>query len=87
MQEGRIYRLIYVKGFRKADWRCDRCHGLYAETCHVCPNCDGALSRLEDLIDTLARQVIDSGGKAEVISGEAARILSSAGSIGAQLRD
>jgi peptide subunit release factor 1 (eRF1) len=86
MQEGRVYRLIYVEGFRKAGWRCDRCHALCAETCQVCPYCGGSLSPIEDLIDTLARQVVDSGGKVEVVSGEAARILSSAGSIGAQLR-
>lgn len=86
MQERRVYRPIYVEGFRKAGWQCDRCHALCAETCRVCPYCAGSLSRIEDLIDTLARQVVDSGGKAEVVSGEAARLLSSAGSIGAQLR-
>ena len=85
-QERRVYRLIYVEGFRKTGWRCDRCHALCAETCQVCPYCEGSLSRIEDLIDELARQIVDSGGKAEVVSGEAARILSSAGSIGAQLR-
>lgn len=41
MQEGRVYRLIYVEGLRMTGWRCDRCHALCADTCQLCPYCGG----------------------------------------------
>lgn len=85
-QEGRIYRLVYVDGLRESGGRCAACGALCAEGCRACPWCGGTLTRIGDLIDALARQVIDAGGKVEVVRGEAARLLDPAGRIGAQLR-
>jgi peptide chain release factor subunit 1 len=86
LQEGRVYRLVYADGFRRAGGQCQRCAALHAEGASVCQYCGGALTHIDDLIDTMAQRVTASGGKVEVVRGEAARRLASVGSIGAQLR-
>jgi peptide subunit release factor 1 (eRF1) len=86
LQEGRIWRLVYVEGLRKAGGECTRCGALHAEQVHVCQFCGGSLTRIADLVDTMAQRVTDSGGKVEIVRGDAARRLAPTGGIGAQLR-
>jgi peptide chain release factor subunit 1 len=86
LQEERIWRLIYVDGLQKTGGQCHHCHAFCPDNCQVCPYCGGSLSPVKDLIDALARRVVEPGGKVEPVQGEAARKLACVGSIGAQLR-
>jgi peptide chain release factor subunit 1 len=86
LQEGRVWRLIYVAGLQKTGEQCQHCHAFCTDNCQICPYCGGSLSPVKDLIHALEQRVVESGGKVEPVQGEAARKLASVGSIGAQLR-
>jgi peptide chain release factor subunit 1 len=84
--ERRVWRLIYAAGLRVAGGRCARCGMLLARSEGLCDYCGGAVQPLEDLLDPMAKAVLEQGGKVETVAGEAAARLGQAGGVGAILR-
>lgn len=85
IQQGRVYRLVVAKDFRVAGKECSGCHLLVADGDEQCSFCGGQFEAAPDLINRASHRVLDTGGKIQLVSGEAAALLSEAG-IGAVLR-
>ncbi|HEV8712408.1 MAG TPA: Vms1/Ankzf1 family peptidyl-tRNA hydrolase [Candidatus Binatia bacterium] len=86
LAEGRIWRLVYASGFRSRGGQCSNCAMLFARTGGPCDYCGAALAPFDDLVEQMAEQVLESGGKVEEVVGDAAIRLPQAGGIGAILR-
>ena len=85
IQQGRVYRLVVARDFRVEGKECRACHVLVADGDEECSFCGGQFEAAPDLINRASHRVLDTGGKIQLVSGEAAALLSEAG-IGAVLR-
>jgi hypothetical protein len=85
VHEGRVYRLVVARDFRVEGKECASCHVLVSDVNEKCSLCGGQLESATDLINRASHRVLDSGGKVQLVSGEAAEKLAEAG-IGAVLR-
>jgi peptide subunit release factor 1 (eRF1) len=86
VNEARVYRLVVGKTFHAEGKQCLACKCLIiggGRTCHLC---GGELEAARDLINRASSKVLDSSGRVQVVSGEAAEQLEDAGNIGAALR-
>ncbi|HHQ49597.1 MAG TPA: hypothetical protein ENK19_12035 [Acidobacteria bacterium] len=85
VNEGRVWKLFYVKGLDLNGKVCAACGSLAVngERCHYC---DGALHDEAHLVDRLSQSVIELAGRVEMVDGPAAEELRPAGSIAALLR-
>jgi len=86
LQQGRIRRLVVVKGFNGNLRQCVRCGQVDRTADPVCPVCNG------ERRTTTLREILPGLGRrhqvaVEVVSGEAARKLQEAGGMGAWLRE
>lgn len=85
IQEGRVYKMIVATDFRVAGKECSSCHVLVSEGGEKCAFCDGNLEPAPDLINRASHRVLDTGGKVQLVNGDAAAKLGDAG-LGAVLR-
>jgi hypothetical protein len=86
LQQGRIRRLVVVKGCKGNLHQCVRCGQVDRTADPVCPVCNG------ERRTTTLREILPGLGRrhqvaVEVVSGEAARKLQEAGGMGAWLRE
>jgi peptide chain release factor subunit 1 len=85
IQEGRVYRMIVARDFRTEGRECGSCHVLTLEGTDECSFCGGKLEPAPDLINRASHRVLETGGRIQLVSGEAASKLAGQG-IGAVLR-
>lgn len=85
IQQGRVYRLVVGKDFRVEGKECRACHVLVADAAEQCSFCGGLFEPAPDLINRASHRVLEMGGKVQLVSGDAAALLSQKG-IGAVLR-
>jgi hypothetical protein len=85
-QQGRIHRLVVSKNFRAQGHQCNHCQALTVDEVTKCSYCGGKLEPAPDLINRLSHYALEQGGRVQIVSGEAAEKLSTAGGIGAILR-
>jgi len=86
LQQGRIRRLVVVKGFNGNLHKCVRCGQVDRMADPVCPGCNGERRTvtLREILPGLSRR---HQVAVEVVAGEAARKLQEAGGMGAWLRE
>jgi peptide subunit release factor 1 (eRF1) len=86
LQQGRIRRLVLVKGFNGNLHQCVRCGQMDRTADPVCPACNGERRTvaLREILPVLSRR---HEVAVEVVAGEAAQRLQEAGGIGAWLRE
>jgi peptide chain release factor subunit 1 len=82
--EGRVHVLLVDEGYRAAGYRCQQCGYISAQAKKKCPFCGGKVKHIDDAVDLIVREVIDQGGKVEVVRDSPA--LEKAGHIAALLR-
>jgi peptide subunit release factor 1 (eRF1) len=85
IQQGRVYRMIVARDYRVEGKECGACHTLVTGGELECSFCGGKLEPAPDLINRASHRVLEQGGRVQLVSGEAASKLGSAG-IGAILR-
>ncbi|HSE36367.1 MAG TPA: hypothetical protein VLG74_03635 [Blastocatellia bacterium] len=85
IQQGRVYRLVVARDFRVEGKECRACRVLVADGDEKCLFCGGQFEAAPDLINRASHRVLDMGGKVQLVSGDAAALLSQRG-IGAVLR-
>ncbi len=85
VNEGRVWKLFYVKGLQLDGRECGGC-GFLAVEGDRCRYCSGALHTESHFVDRLTQSVIDLAGRVEIVDGPAAEALESVGSIAALLR-
>lgn len=86
VNHGRVWTLLYAKGFAPVGGECRGCGGFSAEPQGFCPTCRTRLEPEARLVDRLSQAVLESAGRVEVLDGRAAAQLEGLGSIAALLR-
>ncbi len=86
MRLGQIMQLVYADNFARPGNECSRCASLFPGAVDACGYCGGQVMPVEDVVSRLVDRVVDSGGQAECVHGEAADRLRPHGSVGAFLR-
>lgn len=85
VNEGRVWKLFYVKELQLDGRVCGKC-GALAVQGERCGYCDGTLHPEPRFVDRLSQSVIDLAGRVEMVDGPAAGELRRVGSIAALLR-
>jgi hypothetical protein len=86
VNQGRVWKLVYGKGFRAEGGECLDCGAYLPMPDTPCSYCSGGVASVKQCVDRLSQSVLDMGGKVEVVDGLAARKLEGVGSIAAFLR-
>ena len=82
----RVWQLIYSEDFRAPGFECGKCSGLFSVAKTACQYCGGAVEAVPDVVERAVEQSLRNGAQVEVVSGEAAASLASAGGIAAFLK-
>jgi peptide subunit release factor 1 (eRF1) len=84
MYEGRVHILLVDEGYKATGYRCQQCGYIAAQAQKKCPFCGGEVKEIDDAVDLIVREVLDQGGKVEVVRDNPA--LKGEGYIAALLR-
>jgi peptide chain release factor subunit 1 len=84
LQEGRVMKLVFLKGFKHSGISCSKCGYLTIQNASSCPFCRGDMQEAKYIVDLIAQKAVQQGTLIEVAHENAK--LREAGSIGAFLR-
>jgi peptide subunit release factor 1 (eRF1) len=86
VNQGRVWKLVYVKGHTAQGSVCKAC-GLHSHRrTGPCKACGGKVQVVPGFVEALSQAVLDVGGQVEVVSGSAAEKLGQQAPIAALLR-
>jgi peptide subunit release factor 1 (eRF1) len=86
INNARVWKLIYSEDFHSPGFECTKCGLLFSTERPSCLYCDAALLPVDDVVERAVELALRHEAGIEVIRGEAAAILDSAGGIGALVR-
>lgn len=75
LNEGRVWKLIYLQGLELAGGHCASCNMLFDPADENCPLCGAPLRRESQILDRMSHAVLDQGGHVEPVDGPAAEAL------------
>ena len=84
--QGRIWKLFYVKGLEASGAECPVCGAIAAHPDQKCQLCGASTKPVDHLVDRLTQVTIGMGGQVEVVDGPAAKKLKEVDEIAALLR-
>jgi peptide subunit release factor 1 (eRF1) len=73
LRERRIQVLVVHDRYRAPGQECLRCEMLLSQTPAVCPNCGGALSAVDDLVDAMLERAVMQEAELELVRSEEGR--------------
>jgi peptide chain release factor subunit 1 len=85
LNEGRVWKLVYLKDLKLEGGVCGACHMMYDPADEVCPLCQKPLDRETQMVDRMSRSVLDQGGHVEPVEGPAAEALKQVAEVAAIL--
>lgn len=89
VNQGRVLQIVYPGGLKQNGYHCGSC-GVLLDQCpgdQKCPYCSNPLEVAEDIVWLASERVLEMGGRADEVKGEAAlKELEAWGKIGAFLR-
>jgi peptide subunit release factor 1 (eRF1) len=85
INNGRVYKLVYLQSLRLEGGVCARCNVLATPADERCPVCGKPMEVEPYLIDRMSRAVLEKGGHVEVVSGPAGEMLRQVGEVAALL--
>jgi peptide subunit release factor 1 (eRF1) len=83
---GRVWELVYCGGFVTAGFECPSCSTLFSARSTRCPFCASRVRVVENVVERAVEHALRNGAKIEVVTGDAAAALQTAGGIGAFLK-
>jgi peptide subunit release factor 1 (eRF1) len=86
LNSDRVWELIYAEDFSAPGYECAKCAALFSLQHGACVYCDGAISRVPNVVECAVGRALRQGAKIEFVTGEAAASLSVVGGIGAFLK-
>lgn len=84
VQEGKVRRLVMLRGFKRPGYVCSACRVLSDQKMQACPYCKAPMRDIPHLIDMIAQKAVEQGAAVEVAAESG--VLEDVGSIGAFLR-
>jgi peptide chain release factor subunit 1 len=82
----RVWQLVYADGFASPGFECSKCSALFSLENPSCQYCGAAVRPVDDVVERAVEHACRNGARIEVVTGEAAASLASAGGIGAFLK-
>ncbi|MGD9254047.1 MAG: host attachment protein, partial [Holophagae bacterium] len=79
VNQGRVWTLLYSKGFTATGGECSSCNAYSPHPKGPCVYCGEDVHPLAHCIDRLSQSVLEMGGKVEVVDGDAKKKLSGPG--------
>jgi peptide subunit release factor 1 (eRF1) len=86
VNQGRVWTLVYGKGFTAKGGECGACDAYSPHANGPCVYCGENVHPLPQIVDRLSQSVLEFGGRVEVADGEAKTKLEKPGGIAAMLR-
>jgi peptide chain release factor subunit 1 len=91
ISDGNVYLFAFAEGAEISGGECRSCGRLMLDAKAAggtgrCPDCEGSVEPIADLVDALARRALDIGGRVEEIRGEAAEWLAARGGVAVKRR-
>jgi stalled ribosome rescue protein Dom34 len=86
VNQGRVWALVYGKGFAAKGGECSSCNSYSPHPKGPCVYCGEEVRPLPHCVDRLSQSVLEMGGKVEVVDGDAKKDLAKPGGIAAMLR-
>jgi peptide subunit release factor 1 (eRF1) len=84
--QGRVWTLVYGKGFTAKGGECGSCDAYSPHAKGPCVYCGENVHPLPQCVDRLSQSVLEMGGRVEVVDGDAKKKLEKPGGIAAMLR-
>jgi peptide subunit release factor 1 (eRF1) len=75
INQGRVWKLVYLQGLRLEGGVCPACNVLVDPADERCPLCGQPVDRESLMVDRMARTVLERGGHVEMVDGPAAEAL------------
>jgi len=75
INQGRVWKLVYLQGLRLEGGVCPTCSVLVDPSNERCPLCGNPVDREPRMVDRMARTVLERGGHVEMVDGPAAEAL------------
>ncbi len=86
INQGRVWKLVYLQGLRLEGGSCSECQVLLPPADQRCPLCGKKVEREKHMIDRMSRAVLERGGHVEMVDGPAAEALRQVADVAAILR-
>jgi len=83
INEGRVWKLVYLQGIALDGGVCDNCNMLFDPADERCPVCGSKVALEQHMVDRMARAVLERGGHVEMVDGPAAEALRSVAEVAA----
>ena len=75
INEGRVWKLVYLQGSDLEGGVCNACSMLFDPADDKCPVCGKKIEQEPHMVDRMARAVLERGGHVEIVDGPAAEAL------------
>lgn len=75
INQGRVWKLVYLQGLKLEGGVCQSCNVLLGPADELCPLCQKPVEREGHMVDRMARTVLERGGHVEMVDGPAAEAL------------
>src|SRR5664280_369528 len=75
INEGRVWKLVYLQGAALEGGVCNGCNMLFDPADEVCAVCGKKVESEPHMVDRMARAVLEHGGHVEMVDGPAAEAL------------
>ncbi len=75
INEGRVWKLVYLQGLAVEGGVCNACNLLFDPADEVCAVCGKKVESEPHMVDRMARAVLERGGHVEMVDGPAAEAL------------
>jgi len=85
INEGRVWKFVYLQGLAVEGGVCEGCNMLFDPADERCAVCGNAVNREPHMVDRMARTVMDRGGHVEMVDGPAAEALRQVADVAALL--
>jgi peptide subunit release factor 1 (eRF1) len=85
VNQGRVWTLVYGKGFNAKGGECSGCNAYSPHAKGPCVYCGENVHPLPQCVDRLGQSVLEMGGRVEVVDGDARKKLDKPGGIAAML--
>jgi peptide chain release factor subunit 1 len=85
INEGRVWKLVYLQGAAVEGGVCENCNMLFDPADECCAVCGNAVAHEPHLVDRMARTVMERGGHVEMVDGPAAEALRQIANVAALL--
>ncbi len=69
VKDGRVQTLVVAGDYHAAGFQCQGCTYVTTQDLKTCPFCGGKMEHIPDAVETIIGQVLEQGGRVEIVDG------------------